>query len=214
MKQKNKKGIASTELLLVLAFIIVIVAIVAWLFLSNDHNKRKYEVLAENARDFSVRVSEYRDKYLKYDDVIYLADLVNNNYIKAFKNPFGGDATCDIYESKIEIVSNSERYVTLRCGNYLIDRQDTSSNEYKVYKVSDWKDNISDSELVQSAKLYNYQKDGKNVLSSYVTEKELIDSYNQKESQDIETIEEIDLKKFAITTKTFYRTKELVAENL
>lgn len=214
MKQKNKSGLASMELLLVLAFIIVIVAIVAWLFLSNDNNKRKYEVFAENARDFSVRVSEYRDRYVKYDDVIYLADLVNDNYIKAFKNPFGGSTTCDLYESKVEIISSNKKYVTLRCGDYLIDKQETSSNDYKIYKVSDWKDKVSNSELVQSAKLYNYQKDGKNVLSNYGTEKELIDSYNTNENQNIKSLEEIDLKEFAVTTKTFYRTKELVAENL
>ena len=214
MKQKNKSGLASMELLLALAFIIVIVAIVAWLFLSNDNNKRKYEVFAENARDFSVRVSEYRDRYVKYDDVIYLADLVNDNYIKAFKNPFGGGTTCDLYESKVEIISSNKKYVTLRCGDYLIDKQETSSNDYKIYKVSDWKDKVSNSELVQSAKLYNYQKDGKSVLPSYVTEKELIDSYNTNENQNIKSLEEIDLKEFAVTTKTFYRTKELVAENL
>ena len=44
-------------------------------------------------------------------------------------------------------ISDSERYVTLRCGNYLIDSQRVSSSNYKVYKVSDWQEEIGDSPI-------------------------------------------------------------------
>jgi len=213
MKMKNNKGLVLPELMAIIAFIAIIFAFAAYVSFQNG-DKRKYEVFAQNARDFATKVASYRDEYVRYYEEIYLEDIVAANYIKPFKNPFSGGGNCDLYESKVVTVSTSERYVTLRCGDYLIDSQLVSNSNYKVYKVSDWQEKIDVAEEAQSAKLYNYQKNGKIVLGEYVVEKELITLYNKNENKNIKSIDEIDLENYNVITKTFYRTKKLVRENL
>lgn len=213
MKMKDNRGLVLIELLTIIAFIAVIVAFVAYIAFK-DSGKRKYEVFAQNARDFATNVATYRNEKVKYEKVIYLEDIVNDNYIKAFRNPFRGGGECNLYESKVVTVTDAERYVTLRCGDYLIDSQLASSSFYKVYKVSSWQEKIGNSLEAETAKLYNYQKNGKNVLDQYVVMKEFISLYNKNENKNIKSIEEIDLNNVSISTKTFYRTKELVKENL
>jgi len=211
--KKSNKGLVLPELLAVIAFIAIIFAFVAYVSFENG-NKRKYEVFARNARDFATKVTTYRDEYIKYVKEIYLSELVEDNYIRGFKNPFSGGGNCDLYESKVVTISSSERYVTLRCGDYLIDSQLVSSNNYRVYKVSSWQDKIGDSLEAQTAKLYNYQKNGTNILEDYVFAKELVEKYNKNENENARTISDIDTSIVSVVSKTFYRTKKLVKENL
>ena len=213
MKMKNNKGLVLPELLAIIAFVAIIFGFAAYVSFQNG-DKRKYEVFAQNARDFATKVASYRDEHVRYYDEIYLEDIVSANYIKPFKNPFSGGGNCDLYESKVVTISSSERYVTLRCGAYLIDSQPVSSGNYKVYKVSEWKDEIGNDLEAETAKLYNYQKNGKIVLDEYVVEKELITLYNKNENKNIKSIDEIDSRNYSVITKTFYRTKKLVRENL
>lgn len=213
MKMRSNKGLILPELLAIIAFVAVIFAFVAYVALQHG-DKRKYEVFAQHARDFATKVSTYREEYVKYYDEIYLEELVSTNYIKAFKNPFSGGGSCNLYESKVVKVSDFERYVTLRCGDYLIDSQRVSSSNYKVYKVSGWQEEIGDSLESETAKLYNYQKDGETILEEYVVAKELIALFNEKERKKVKTLDEINSEDYSVITKTFYRTKELVKENL
>lgn len=209
----NNKGLALRELLVVIAFFAIVFAFGAYSSFKGGDN-RKYEVFAQNARDFATKVSTYRNEHIRYDDEIYLEELVNSNYIKPFKNPFSGGGNCNLYESKVTIVTDSEKYVTLRCGDYLIDSQLVSSGNYKVYKVSKWQEKIGNDLEAETSKLYNYEENGKALLDKYVSEKELITLYNKNENKNIKSIEEIDLENYNIVTKTFYRTKKLVKENL
>jgi len=213
MKMKNNRGLVVPELMAILAFIAIILAVGSY-FAFKGGDSRKYDVFIQHARDFSSKVASYRNEYIKYYDEIYLYDLVSDNYIQPFKNPFRGGGNCDLYESKVVTKLNGERYVTLKCGDYLIDSQKASDNSYKVYKVSNWKETMGNAEMMESSKLYNYEKDGKLVLKDYVILKEFISLYNENENKNITTLDDIDLNKHNILTKTFYRTKELVKENL
>ena len=106
--------------------------------------------------------------------------------------------------------SDKERYVTLKCGEYIIYEQNVNSDEYDIYKVSDWQEDIDDIEFIQSTKLYNYKNsDGNMALSNFVTSRELIDLYNKNEQKDIKDLKEVDLSNVSIITKTYYRTKKL-----
>lgn len=210
--RKNNKGLVLPELLTILAFIAVIFAFGAYVSFKNG-NERKYEVFAQNAREFATKVTTYRDEHIRYDNEIYLSELVNNNYIKAFKNPFGG-GNCNLYESKVVFTSSNQRYVTLRCGDYLIDSQLVSSGNYRVYKVSSWQEKIGNSIEAETAKLYNYKKNGSIILNDYVVEKELIEKFNINENKSIKTIDDINDSDITIVKKSFYRTKKLIKENL
>ena len=52
------------------------------------------------------------------------------------------------------------------------------------------------------------------MLDKYVVLKEFLALYNQKENKNATSLEGINLKEINVVTKTFYRTKELVKENL
>jgi len=212
MKMRDNRGLVLPELMAIIAFIAIIFGVFAFIAFQNG-DKRKFEVFVQNAKDFATKVSTYRDEFLRFEEEVYLEDVVSVNHIKPYGNPFGG-GSCNLYESKIVTKASGERYVTFRCGEYLIDSQTVSSSNYKIYKVSDWKEKIENLEEAQSAKLYNYEKNGKLVLDDYVVLKELITLYNEKENQNIKTIDDIDLEKYNVVTKTFYRTKKLVGENL
>jgi len=211
--KKNNKGLVLPELLAILAFILIIFAFAGYASFQNG-NKRKYEVFAQNARDFGTKATTYRNERIKYFDEIYLIDLVDDHYIKAYKNPFSGGGDCDLYESKVVFSSNGKKHVTLKCGDYLIDSQEWSNDNYRVYKVSAWKDKIGNSLEAESLKLYKYQKNGMDVINDYVVAKKLVTTYNSQERKNIRNIEQIKEENIEIINKMFYRTKKLVKENL
>ena len=210
--KKNNKGIAVPKLIVFLAFILIVFAFAGYSIYQNK-DRRQFEVFVQNARDFGTKATTYRVERIKNYNEVYLIDLVSDNYMKSYKNPFdGGD--CDLYESKVVFSSNGEKRVTLKCGDYLVDSQVWSSGNYKVYKVSSWTDNIGHSLEAETVRLYKYQKNGMDVLNDYVVTKKLITTYNQKENKNIRNIEQIDEENIKVIGKIFYRTKKLVKENL
>lgn len=213
MKMKDNKGLVLRELLIIIAFFAIIFAFGAYTAFQGG-DKRKYEVFAQNARDFVAKTASYSNEYGRYQKEYYLYDVISSNYMKIYKNPFKGGGDCNPYESKVVVEANNEKYVTLRCGDYLISQQRYLSGYYKVYKVSNWGEKIGDDLEAETAKLYNYEKDGKVVLDEYVVMKELLVKFNEKENRNIKSLDQIDLKKYNVVTKTFYRTKKLVRENL
>lgn len=211
--RKNNKGLVLPELLAILAFILLIIAFAGYASFQNG-DKRKYEVFAQNAKDFGTKAATYRNERIKYYDEIYLIDLVDDHYIKSYKNPFSGGGECDLYESKVVFSSNNEKHVTLKCGDYLIDSQLWSSGNYKVYKVSSWQEKIGNSLEAETVRLYRYQKNDIDMLTDYVVPKKLVTTYNQKENKNIRNIEQINGENIEIISKIFYRTKKLIKENL
>ena len=211
--KKNNRGLVLPELLAILAFILLIIAFGGYNAFKGGDN-RKFEVFAQNARDFGTKASTYRVERLKNYDEIYLIDLVDDHYIKSYKNPFSGGGDCDLYESKVVFSSNGEKRVTLRWGDYLIDSQEWSSGNYIVYKVSDWSMKIGNSLEAETVKLYKYQKNGIDMLNDYVVTKKLVTTYNQKENKNIRKIDQISDENIEVISKIFYRTKKLVKEKL
>lgn len=211
--KKNNKGLVLPELLAILAFILLIIAFGGYnAFKGGD--KRKYEVFVQNARDFGTKASTYKAELGKSYNEVYLIDLVDDCYIKAYKNPFSGGGDCDLYESKVVFSSNEEKKVTLKCGSYLIDSQAWSSGNYKVYKVSDWQDKVGNSLEAETSRLYKYKKNGIEMLDNYVVTKKMVTTYNSQERKNIRNIEQITGENIEIISKIFYRTKKLVKENL
>lgn len=211
--KKNNKGLVLPELLAILAFILLILAFAGYASFQNG-DKRKYEVFAQNARDFGTKATTYRNERIKYYNEIYLIDLVNDHYIKSYKNPFSGGGECDLYESKVVFSSDGSKRVTLKCGDYLIDSQVWSSGNYKVYKVSNWDEQIGNSLEAETVRLYKYKKNGIDILNDYVVTKKLVTTYNQNEGKNVRNIEQISGENIEVVSKIFYRTKKLVKENL
>ena len=202
-----------SKLIIFFAFSLIIFSFAGY-YISKNGDKRKYEVFAQNARDFVTKSASYRNEKIKYFDEIYLIDLVDDFYIKSYKNPFDVRGNCDLYESKVVFSSNGDKHVTLKCGNYLIDSELWSNGNYKVYKVSDWSEKIGGSLEAETVRLYKYQKDGVDMFNDYVVTKKLVETYNQQEGKNIRNIEQINEENIEVISKIFYRTKKLVKENL
>lgn len=211
--KRNNKGLVLPELLAILAFILLIFAFGGYAAFKNG-DKRKYEVFAQNARDFGTKATTYKVERVKNYNEVYLIDLVNDHYIKAYKNPFSGGGDCDLHESKVVFFSDGSKRVTLKCGDYLVDSQMWSSGNYKVYKVSSWQEKIGDSLEAETSRLYKYKKNGIEMLDDYVVTKKLVTTYNSQERKNIRDIDQINDENIEIISKMFYRTKKLVKENL
>ena len=133
-KKKNNKGFGAYEFLTVAVVCLVLTAIllVAILKLSN---KEKYQVFNFNARVMAMNAINYN---FKDEGTIYLYEMLKLDLISPIKNPFNGK-NCDLYESKVEFLKEGKK-VTLKCGEYLIDRELVGNKSYTLYRVTDWND--------------------------------------------------------------------------
>ena len=99
----------------------------------------------------------------KLASVVYLYELIDDGLVSEVKNNFSGDEFCDYYESKVEF-EDDKKLVTLKCGSYLIYRQDITEKDYSIYRVNNWTfDELSGSN-VDVKDVYSLTKNGKDLL--------------------------------------------------
>ena len=204
-KKKRESGYSATELLTVIFVATLLLAIVITLaFQTSVHQKLR--VFQYDANLFAQNAGAY---VLESDaDTVYLQSLIDLKLFANIKNPFSGTKYCDTYESKV-VFKSSKQYVTLQCGNYLIEDQYAVADEYTIYKVSDWSTKKSSgSKQVQVEKMerYNYRLDGKEVLSQYRSEDVFLLLFNQAYRTKYTKVSQIP-KKYSVVEKTYYRTK-------
>ncbi len=204
MMIRNNKGFGSREILtvstvcLILASVLLVIAI-------QTSTSEKYKVMEYNARMFGLSATTYQME--NSNDVVYMMELLDNGLFSRVKNPFGGERYCSFLESKVEY-EDEKKYVTLQCGNYLIDHQYIAEDKYQIYKVGKWsekKPNGSSQQIIS----YNYKDGHKNGLDGVYDEAIFLYTFNKKMGRDYETIDDIP-KKYQVYKKTLYRTKTLV----
>ena len=129
-------------------------------------------------------------------------------FIDKLKNPFSSEK-CNLTESKVETVRLSERYVTLRCDNYLIYNEKTSDlSKVKVYEVTDWSLEKPEGENVDEVVLYNCERsDGTMLFPTYREEGAFLYGYNKVYSNKLRNISAISPKVCNVVSNTFYRTR-------
>ena len=133
-REKREFGFSATEFLTVMAIATVLLAILLSLALDMVQ-KEKYRVMKYDATLFGYNAFSWiSDSGTKK---VYLQELIDNKMFVAIKNPFSGEKYCDSYQSFIEF-EDDKKYVTLRCGNYLIDHQDMLEETIPIYQVSEW----------------------------------------------------------------------------
>ena len=184
-KKKNNKGFGAYEFLTVAVVCLVLTAIllVAILKLSN---KEKYQVFNFNARVMAMNAINYN---FKDEGTIYLYEMLKLDLISPIKNPFNGK-NCDLYESKVEFLKEGKK-VTLKCGEYLIDRELVGNKSYTLYRVTDWNDD-KEYEANDSKTIYNLSKKGKLVLNNYYEKELLVTMLNEKKNKKYDSLKEIE----------------------
>ena len=206
----NEKGAGGKEIVIGLLVLIGVFAFGVNSILNNtsDDDYKKMRIQADKFVD---AVTIYKDEFTKDENIYYLYELEENNREEELiiVNPKNKKESCDMYESFVEI--DNPKKVTLRCGSYLLEGD--YQKKYDVYEIGEWqqKDKTGD-----TAFLYRYSKDGKPVLSDFVTELELIQVYDKNEEESFTTIDEVQSdaqsKGIEIDYDMFYRVKKLVKE--
>ncbi len=204
MMIKNNKGFGSREMLTVSTICLILATILLMIAIESSYEE-KYKVMEYNARVFGLSATIYEME--NNNDSVYMIELLDDDMFTRIKNPFGGPEYCSSTESKVEY-EGERKYITLRCGNYLIDHQYIAAEEYKIYRIGQWQEKKLDKNA-QKIESYNYKEKGKEVFNEVYGADMFLYAFNKKTSSDYESIEQIP-KKYGVYSKTFYRTKKLV----
>ena len=123
----NKKGYAKFEVLTVLVLLVVISAVLLTMILKAVNNQ-KINMMITNAKNFSNRVIAEEMTGNSY----YLKDAIKDEIYDEIRSPFSSN-NCDENESKIEF-SGANRYVTLKCDEYIKYQNGQRNRMEKKYK--------------------------------------------------------------------------------
>ena len=198
---KNNKGFGKFEILTVIVVLLIIFCILS-ISLFGGVSKQKLETMKKSSISFSGAVTTNISTFHN-TETVYLQEVVDEKLIKPIKSPVGG-GNCSGSESYVELIDGMP-YVTLKCNNVLIEKENFSGNEIKAYKVSKWSTDKKDGE---KKVLYNCIDKGKEVFDEYYDELYFVYEINKKYGTDYYFASNVtDCK---VVSKTFYRTKELI----
>lgn len=205
-KKLNNRGVGRKEVIIGLFVIFVLMAILLYKS-GNVDDETSIKNFKRLAVEFIDEAGIVRDQVAGYEDLVYLYDAINLNYMKGLTSPFDKANYCDEYESKIKM-KNSSVYLTFKCSEYLIYDQPTTE-EYVIYKVSDWSEEPIEGNNVQTTTFYNYTINGEEQLDEYYIEKEFLVEYSMKSGFTTRFLSNM-LEGHELVKKTYYRTMEEV----
>ena len=201
---KNKLGVIKFEIIVAILLLLVISSILLFSILRGKYYW-KINAMRNNSIIFlnvvSANISSFPNS-----NIVYLQEAIDGGFIEKIKNPVG-DGYCSTSETFIYF-SNNRSYVTLKCGNLLIDNVDVSSDKIDIYKVSEWSLNKGNHDLEERT-LYNCFENRKDVFDSYIDEYYFIYRINKKYHTSIHSIDNI--SSCEVDSKTFYRIKKKIA---
>ncbi len=193
---------------MVVLLLLVIFFTVGIYLATGASNKTEFNTFRKLASRFVSSFGNLRTEYANFESGAYLYDVIQNGYSEPLTSPFNSDEVCNPYESRIQ-VKDHIIYVTLRCSNYLIYNQSSTTDRFTVYKISDWTEEKIEGSNVQMTNFYNYEKNGVLQLPKYYVRKEFYVNYYNKTGHDIYEPTAID-SKYKLLEKTYYRTMDEV----
>lgn len=201
---KNNLGYGKFEVIIIIVVLLFIGAFLAYTILDSSQPQR-FSVMRKDAYSFAEVVIINLDDSEK--ESVTLAEAVDEGLIGHVKNPFA-EGECDMYESKIEI-SKDSKYLTFKCGDYIINKANIRENKYDIYKVTKWHEDATDKNS-KSEKVYNCTgDDGKLLFDDYLDANSFIYALRKTYNVDINSIG--DAKKSCdVIEKNMYRDYELV----
>ena len=127
---KNRFGFFHFEIIIGILLLLIVTSILLLKSYWTFDTMRKSSVVF--FKIVSTNISSFSNS-----NVVYLQEVIDGGFIDKIKNPVG-DGYCSTSESFVSF-SNSNAYVTLKCGDLLIDHVDVSSKRINIYKVTEWK---------------------------------------------------------------------------
>lgn len=210
-KNKNNKGFSGLEFLTVACLCGVFSCVILSIAFSTA-NQEKIKTMCYKAQTFKNNAESYAMITHIDKDTIFLWDLIDKEISGDIASPFSKSNNCDIYNSYVDIVDNKS-IVTLKCDDYLIYQSDLTKDKVIIYSVSNWQSTYPNTkDIIDKDTLYNYEKDGKEMLEKAVSEKLFLKQFNEKEKTEYKNIYEIKKKNIRIYGKTAYRTRKAILE--
>jgi len=201
---KNNKGFGKFEVLTVIVLLLVVFAFIAYKFLGGA-SSQKLDTMKESAVSFSKAVTVNHNTFHNTEN-IYLGEVIDEQLIKPIKNPLG-KGNCSESESVVHM-RNGLPYVTLRCGDYLIDGESISSKkDVDIYKVSNWSEKKTNDDDEEKT-FYNCVDNGKEVFDEYYEDLYFVYQINKKYQTSYFFISHVS-KTCEVKEKKMYRTKSL-----
>ena len=201
----DEKGKGSYEFLTVVVVCLILASILLVLAIRNGE-KEKREVFRYNAKTIGINAIDY--EYRKASSIVYLYELIDDGLVSEVKNNFSGDEFCDYYESKVEF-ADDKKLVTLKCGNYLIYKQDITEKNYSIYKVNNWTFDELSGNNVDAKDVYSLTQNGNDLLGGYYEEDLFIKLVMDKYGEEYNSLKDIK-KDYDVLEKKAYRKRALV----
>ena len=206
-KREKEKGFSAAELLGVALVVLIVAAIFLVIALQTGYDE-KYKTFQSSATQFGVNATGFQFQDTK--DEIFLKELIDKEAISPIQNPFNNPKFCDTANSKVRFDSNGvDKYVTLKCGDYLIYEQSVSDKKFTIYKTSEWRENKKHDDDEEKV-LYNYKKDGKDGFDEFYEANMFLYALNEENGTsywDVSVVPE----EYGVYSKKFYRTKTKLA---
>ena len=160
----NNKGLGRFETLTIIVVLIGVIAFLLYCTLGAA-DSRNFPKLRADAAYFNKTVFSNLDSFVN-EDFVTLGEAIDQRLIEDFKSPFSRNK-CDKGETFV-ITRERERYVTIKCDDYLIDNVDSNSlDKAPIYKVGEWQEEAIEGENVQSMELFNCDDNGSMVLDHF-----------------------------------------------
>ena len=203
----NNKGLGRFETLTIIVVLIGVIAFLLYCTLGAA-DSRNFPKLRADAAYFNKTVFSNLDSFVN-EDFVTLGEAIDQRLIEDFKSPFSRNK-CDKGETFV-ITRERERYVTIKCDDYLIDNVDSNSlDKAPIYKVGEWQEEAIEGENVQSMELFNCDDNGSMVLDHFSSDSYLTHEVNKKYTTRYYSSSDIDVCQ--VVSKIMYRTKELAEE--
>ena len=205
---RNNKGFGKFEVLTVLVLLIILVAYLMYSILGGGNMEQKVGKMRDAAVQLNKAVYTNMDSF-RNERVVYLEEVIEQGFFDSIKSPFSSNK-CDVSESKVETVSRNERYVTLKCDDYLIKRERTSDlSNIPIYHVGKWSTTKPKGEIEEKV-LYNCEDSGKEVFGQYYEENYFVFKLSKLYSVNFYSINDVSDSVCHKKEKTFYRAIEEV----
>ena len=207
---RNNESFKVSEIFLFVILMILISSFSIYFIVKGQKNAENISFKKDVNRFYHVvssNLTSFHD-----NNIVYLQEVIDEEFLKEIKSPFEKNSRCDSTESKVEYIDQNP-FVSLRCGEYFIEKYDVKeAKDISIYKVSDWSLEKPKKDSFEEKSLYNCVLDDKEIFSKYYEEFYLVYLINQKYHKNYYSIGEVESNVCRIVKKDFYRIKEIVKE--
>ncbi len=194
---------------LVIIVVILILFSFCGVYVLNLVNQQKFNAMRDSIYSIGSSVYAYATSSGDTYRVYSLEELNDLGVVDEINNPFNKEENCSTTFSKA-ILDNNDVYITLTCGNYVINNVYYKSDDISIYSVGKWSD-INTSTDLEMMLGYNYKVNDKVIFDNYYEKDIFIYMFNKHNKTNYTDISEIQ-SEYEVIAKNQYRTMDEVIE--